>query len=95
MNKHKCETFSSLNEGNSERGFSILEEIEFGAPRFKIQFRSIKSEEESLFAEVMKTGVEKGITNISVSGEIGIKFCPWCGVDLAPADGSLPKCLRS
>jgi hypothetical protein len=70
-------------EGNyknaGERGVSVLaqkEHMGIAEPRFFIQVRSVSANDQP------RLRLEPADIPVSLVTEIGMRFCPWCGVNL-------------
>ena len=70
-----CQAFQGNYDVAGERGFAILVDRDSDLrPRFILQHRAVKSGEE---AKVTNR------TPLSLVSETHIRFCPWCGTNLA------------
>jgi hypothetical protein len=70
-----CAGQRALHENLGKRGFSGLVSTDLGIVRFLIQFRAVDADKK------VDLSANRDIP-ISLAGEIGQRFCPWCGVDL-------------
>lgn len=79
-----CDRFRYAFEQRRERGlFSFAKppvENITSEPSFFIGFSSLEANRYSRFPEVVKARLEGGV---SLSGSIGVKYCPWCGTKLS------------
>ena len=77
MNSYCCDSFRDL-FSSKERGFSAFRN-EMGF--FFLRFDSLDVKNLQVYGEIIQRGKRSQGENfhISVSGEIGIKYCPWCG----------------
>jgi len=84
-----CMGFQGHVETAGERGVSVIGGFDSsGNPEVFLQFQSVDE------------GMESGIPNlpfpISIKTDIRIKFCPWCGADVAAQYGKhLGEVLRT
>ncbi len=85
MNRYCCDSFRDLLSGDG-RGFSAYRNERGG---FFLRFDAIDEKDLQVFGKTIQRGKQSGNEkfNISVSGEIGIQYCPWCGVLLNKDDG--------
>ena len=79
-----CKGMMNMYNNKTDRGFYIkLEDL------YLIGFRVIETFHEEKFfpilasnTELRNSMLEAGIKNSSFGGEMGIKYCPWCGTYL-------------
>jgi hypothetical protein len=74
-----CAGFQGNYEAAGHRGFAVLiEKDDYLGTRFTIQSRAVdQSNQEELHTHLLQTTFA-----VSVVAETGMRFCPWCGVDL-------------
>ena len=78
-----CDSMSSLLSDELDKGFYVKRR-----ECYKIGFNIIPPEQESSFFKIMKDDtvrqkfLDEKILNASFGGEIGIKYCPFCGSEL-------------
>ena len=82
MKKHCCDNLKELFTKDKEliRAFSILKK-ENGM--YFIRFSSVDGINEEKFIEMLRSTESKPSFNLSIAGEVAIKYCPWCGAMLS------------
>jgi len=48
-----------------------------------IRFSSVDGINEEKFIEMLRSTESKPSFNLSIAGEVAIKYCPWCGAMLS------------
>ena len=77
-----CDGFHDAASHTRERGFFIyvLPPVEtgLGYPSFRIVYRSVDSAD----VAVLQSAAKDLPIKINIHTQTGLKFCPWCGVEL-------------
>jgi hypothetical protein len=68
-----CLGFKGNYEDAGARGVAVIVDVVDGNPKFALQFRAVDIHKE----ELIQSSVP-----VSLTCNIGMRFCPWCGVDL-------------
>ena len=70
-----CETFKGWFDEAGNRGLAVVvERSTNGRGVFLLQYRSVEMDD---------PGPRDHPRPLTLAGETGIRFCPWCGVELA------------
>lgn len=82
MRKYCCDTFKELysEEENGIRGISIIRKEN---KVFFLRYGTVDDENFDSLIELLKETVGKASFHLSLTEEIAISFCPWCGAKLA------------
>jgi hypothetical protein len=75
-----CIGLKNLIESAGQRGISVLVHERSGGFRFSLQSRAVSKEAEVLLSENPTPLPIKG--NVTLSANIGLNFCPFCGTNL-------------
>jgi|WetSurSiteA1Bulk_404760.scaffolds.fasta_scaffold399290_2 hypothetical protein len=80
-----CATFRGWFEEAGNRGFGVVVDSTTTQPSFLLQHRSVEMDD---------AGPANHPRPLTLVGQLGILFCPWCGVNLAAFYGAEVKAME-
>jgi hypothetical protein len=88
-----CDGFRNAFEQRKDRGLFVYVRPPSSAnsgPLFSLATRSVRQEDIPLLQGAAKTLPEM---DINLQSQTGMRFCPWCGIELKRFEATYPKLL--